>query len=279
MKKILLTGGEGQLAKKVSFKLKDNFNVLSLSKKNLNVTNRKNIHSVIKNFRPDIIINAAAYTNVDQSEINSELCYDVNAHSINNFSDIFSGSFLQISSDYIFDGGNGPYDEYAKPNPLGVYGKSKLLAEEIVANKFNKHTIIRANILFGGGGKADFLDWVISSLKSEKTIYVVDDQFNNPISISDMSKIIQILLLKQYSGIFHAGSDHICSRFDFAKMIAKTWNLDANLIKPISTNKLKEKLSNYIAERPLKSGLLSTRKEIPNFSLIDSLKKIRNNEL
>ena len=94
-----------------------------------------------------------------------------------------------------------------------------------------------------------------------------------------MSKIIQILILKQHSGIFHAGSDYICSRFDFAKMIAKTWDLDTNLIKPISTDKLKERLSNYIAERPLKSGLLSTRKEIPNFSLIESLKQLRYNEL
>tara|TARA_B100000212_G_scaffold245314_1_gene187238 strand:- start:2084 stop:2920 length:837 start_codon:yes stop_codon:yes gene_type:complete len=276
MKKILLTGGNGQLAKQVELKFKDIYELVTLSKNDLDVTNRENVESVLVNFKPDIIINTAAYTDVDACEINSDLAYDINGHSIKHFSKFFKGLFVQISTDYVFDGQNGPYDENSETNPLGIYGKSKFLGEKNVEKLFNDYLIIRTNVLFGGNSKASFLSWVVQSLLAKKTIYVVEDQINNPVSIFDISHIIKLLLLKKKTGLFHVGSDHLCSRFDFANMIAEVWNLDKKYIKPISTDKLKKKVKNYIAKRPLRSGLISIKKEIPSFSLEDSLIKIKS---
>ncbi len=275
MKRILLTGGNGQLAKEIELKFKDIYDLVSLSKKDLDITDRNSVKSVLVNYKPDIVINAAAYTDVDACEINSDLAYNINAHSIEHFAKFFRGLFVQISTDYVFDGQNGPYNENSKTNPLGIYGKSKFLGEKNVKKLFNNYLIIRTNVLFGGNSKASFLNWIVQSLLAKKTIYVVEDQINNPVSIFDISHIIKLLLIQKKTGLFHVGSDQLCSRFDFANMIAEVWNLEKKYIKPISTNQLKKKVKNYVAERPLRSGLMSAKKEIPNFSLEDSLIKIK----
>jgi dTDP-4-dehydrorhamnose reductase len=276
MKKILITGGSGQLAKQLFLELRDLFSVISCDRNDLNITDRENVKSFLTNYNPDIIINTAAYTDVDGCEVNSDLAYDVNAFSINNFSDFFNGLFIQISTDYVFDGENGPYDESDKTNPLSTYGKSKLKGEEMVEKNFTNYLIIRTNVLYGGKSKASFLDWVIASLSSKKEIHIVNDQFNNPVSIYDLSSILKDLITKKKRGLFHIGSKNIYSRFDFANMIAKTWGLNNDYILPISTKELKKRLNNYVAERPMKSGLISLDKAIPEFSLVDSLEKIKN---
>lgn len=276
MKKILITGGDGQLSKQLFLELSNNFEVISLSKKDLNITDKKNVKSILSKYNPEIVINSAAYTNVDGCETNSKLAYDVNANAINNFRDFFNGFFIQISTDYVFDGENGPYNESSKTNPLGIYGKSKFQGEEIVRDNFKNHLIIRTNVLFGGKSKANFLDWVIESLLLNNEINVVDDQYNNPVSVYDLSKTIHNLIYEESRGIIHVGSDTLCSRFEFANMIADCWNLNNNYIKPISTQDLSRKIKNYIAPRPLKSGLISLNKYLPTLSLKNSLKNIKN---
>ena len=184
--------------------------------------------------------------------------------------------FIQISTDYVFNGKNGPYSESSKTNPLGIYGKSKLKGEEIVRDSFKNYLIVRTNVLFGGKSKANFLDWVVESLIINKEINVVDDQYNNPVSVNDLSKIIHNLISTKSRGIIHVGSDTLCSRFDFANMIANCWNLDNNYIKPISTEELSRKMKNYLAPRPLKSGLISLNTDLPTLSLKNSLKNIKN---
>ena len=167
MKKILITGGDGQLSKQLFLELSNNFEVISLSKKDLNITDKKNVKNVLSKYNPEIVINSAAYTNVDGCETNSKLAYDVNANAINNFRDFFNGFFIQISTDYVFDGENGPYNESSKTNPLGIYGKSKFQGEEIVRDNFKNHLIVRTNVLFGGKSKANFsgLGYRITAIK------------------------------------------------------------------------------------------------------------------
>ena len=276
MKKILITGGDGQLSKQLFLELSNNFEVISLSKNDLNITDKKNVKNALSIYNPEIVINSAAYTNVDGCETNSKLAYDVNAYAINNFRDFFNGLFIQISTDYVFNGKNGPYSESSKTNPLGIYGKSKLKGEEIVRDSFKNYLIIRTNVLFGGKSKANFLDWVVESLIINKEINVVDDQYNNPVSVNDLSKIIHNLISTKSRGIIHVGSDTLCSRFEFANMIANCWNLDNNYIKPISTEELSRKMKNYLAPRPLRSGLISLNTDLPTLSLKNSLKNIKN---
>ena len=135
---------------------------------------------------------------------------------------------------------------------------------------FKKNIILRTNILFSKNSDASFVSWVINNLKNRKNISVIDDQFNNPISVEDCSKIIDILISNKCNGIFHAGTNKVISRYDFAKIIAKNSNYDSDLIKPISSEEFFSK-KNTKALRPLNSGLLSKYDFLSNFDLKNSL--------
>ena len=278
MKKLLITGGEGQLATAFKSNFKSNFDLLSLNKSELDITDKLKVESILKNFKPDIVLNCAAYTNVDDAENDFKRANDVNSDAIKNILSNFDGLFVQISTDYIFDGKNGPYSEFSDSNPINKYGLSKLNGEQISLKMSNKLILIRANVIFDLNSKSSFLDWVIKSLKDKKEISVVDDQFGNPIWSVDLAKIVFQLIKNEEKGIFNVGTDKIISRYEFAKLIADEWNLDVNLIKPISTKSLKEKNKNYIAPRPLKSGLL-IKDEFPKISLKDSLIALKKNQV
>ena len=278
MKKLLITGGEGQLATAFKSNFKSNFDLLSLNKSELDITDKLKVESILKNFKPDIVLNCAAYTNVDGAENDFKKANDVNSDAIKNILSKFDGLFVQISTDYIFDGKNGPYSEFSDSNPINKYGLSKLNGEQISLKMSNKLILIRANVIFDLNSKSSFLDWVIKSLKDRKEISVVDDQFGNPIWSVDLAKIVFQLIKNEEKGIFNVGTDKIISRYEFAKLIADEWNLDVNLIKPISTKSLKEKNKNDIAPRPLKSGLL-IKDEFPKISLKDSLIALKKNQV
>jgi dTDP-4-dehydrorhamnose reductase len=269
-KKILVTGGEGQLASSFSSLFSDDYKIYCFNKGDLDITNIKNVDNVINEVQPDIILNCAAMTNVDLCEINEDDCYNVNFKSINNFKNSFNGLFIQLSTDYVFNGQSGPYFENDNPDPLNIYGRSKLNSEILVKKLFKENIILRTNILFSNKSNASFVSWVLNSLKNKKNISVIDDQFNNPISVEDCSKIIDILISKKCNGIFHAGTNKVISRYDFAKIIATNSNYDCNLITPISSKEFFSK-KNVKALRPLNSGLLSEYDFISHFDLKSSL--------
>ena len=270
MKRLLITGGKGQLATAFKSNFKSDFDLLSLDSNELDITDKLEVESILVKFKPDIVLNCAAYTNVDGAENDFKKANEVNSVAVRNILSKFDGLFVQISTDYIFDGKNGPYSEFASSNPINKYGLSKLNGEEIALKMSNHLILIRANVIFDLNSKSSFLDWVIRSLKNKKEISVVNDQYGNPIWSVDLAKIIFQLIKNDEKGIFNVGTDKIISRYEFAKLIANEWSLDVNLIKPISTKSLKERNKNYIAPRPLKSGLL-IRDKFPKISLRDSL--------
>lgn len=273
MNKILITGALGQLGKSLKNHLSSNFESYFFSRGELDINNLESLSEKLRSIKPDIIINCAAMTNVDNCEINSEAAFDINAHAISNFKNNFEGTFIQLSTDFVFDGVSGPYDENDLPNPINEYGLSKLKGEEIVKNSFTKHCIIRTNTLFSNSSNASFLSWVINSLDQNKKINVVNDQVSNPISVDDLSIAInQFIEFKRY-GVFHLGSDTLCSRFEFAKKIAIHYGLNENLIFPISSEELYKTNPSYIAKRPLKSGLITINSFLPKISLKDSIIK------
>ncbi len=278
MKRLLITGGKGQLATAFKSNFKSDFDLLSLDRNELDITDKLEVESILVKFKPDIVLNCAAYTNVDGAENDFKKANDVNSDAIRNILSKFDGLFVQISTDYIFDGKNGPYSEFASSNPINKYGLSKLNGEEIALKMSNHLILIRANVIFDLNSKSSFLDWVIRSLKNKKEISVVNDQYGNPIWSVDLAKIIFQLIKNDEKGIFNVGTDKIISRYEFAKLIANEWSLDVNLIKPISTKSLKERNKNYIAPRPLKSGLL-IRDKFPKISLRDSLIALKKNKV
>ena len=214
-------------------------------------------------------------TDVDGCENNPEIAEKVNALSIKSMLEIFQGFFVHISTDYVFDGKEGPYKEEDNVNPISIYGKTKLLGEEIIIKNSKQWAILRTNVLFGIDSKASFVNWVVNSLKFDKDINVVDDQINNPIWINDFATIIDLVISNNINGLFHIGSDTFCSRYEFAHMIAEIFDLKKEKIHPITTESL-----NQIALRPLKSGLISkkllSKLGIKNINLKKSLFSIKN---
>ncbi len=223
------------------------------------ISNRNEIKNIVKDFCPDFIINAAAFTNVDLSETERELAWKINVKGVEYLSEaarILDSHLIHISTDYIFDGKNGPYLENDIPNPLGYYARTKLASENVLKISGTRHTILRTNVLYGTAkySRPDFVKWVVESLRAKKEIKIVDDQINNPTFIDDLVQGINKIVELRKEGIFHIGGNEFLSRYDFTIMIADFFNLDKSLIKKIKTEEL-----NQPARRPLKSGLITIK--------------------
>ncbi len=224
------------------------------------LTKRDNVKDIILDFYPDYIINAAAFTNVDLSETERETAWKVNVKGVEYLAEscrTIDAHLIHFSSDYIFDGTKGPYDEKATPKPLGYYGRTKLASENVLKVSGTYYTILRTNVLYGiADSRPDYVRWVVNSLKQGKNINIVTDQINNPTYIDDLVQAIsKVIEFKKY-GIYNIGGRDLISRYDFAIKIAEYFNLNKSLITPITTEML-----NQLAKRPLRSGLVTIKAE------------------
>lgn len=275
MKKILITGADGQLGNCFSLLFKEKYKIFNPKESDFDITDKYQVRSFLEKYKPDILLNCAAMTDVDGCERDPYFAENINALSIKNLLNNFNGFFIHISTDYVFDGKEGPYKEEDSVNPINIYGKTKLIGEKIVVENSKNWAILRTNVLFGIDSKASFVTWVINSLKSNQDINIVDDQINNPIWINDFAKIIDLVISNNINGLFHIGSDTFCSRYEFAHMIADVFDLKKEKIHPINTESL-----NQIAPRPLKSGLISkkllSKLGIKDIDLKKSLFDIKN---
>ena len=272
--RILITGAFGQLGHALQSVLsrKSNYELICTGRKikkgfegiPLDIRNQVALKEIINTIAPDILINLASMTNVDACELNPKLAGEINVAGLQHICDSFSGKIIHLSTDYVFDGTSGPYKEDDPLNPLSIYGKTKLASEHILLDKDIKNLVIRGNVLydFSPHTSASFLNWVVSSLKSNQEIKVVEDQFNNPTWTRSMSDIIELSIENDLEGIIHWGDSVHISRFEFAKLIAKKFSLNESLIKPVLTSEL-----NQPARRPLQSGL-STEKLVNMLDII-----------
>ena len=221
---------------------------------------RDDIKKLIYDFVPDFIVNAAAFTNVDASETNKEDAWKVNVKGVEYIAEaarVIDAHIIHISSDYIFDGNNGPYVENHKPNPVGYYGRTKLASENALKISGAIYTVLRTNVLYGiADSRPDFVRWVYNSLKDGKDINIVTDQINNPTYIDDLAQAISKIIEYKKQGIYHIGGKEFLSRFEFTEKIADVFKLNKDLIHPCTTAEL-----NQQANRPLKSGLITIKAE------------------
>ena len=272
--RILITGAFGQLGHSLQSILskKSNYELICTGRKvkkgqegiPLDIRNQVALKELINTTAPDILINLAAMTNVDACELNPKLAGEINVAGLQHICDSFKGKIIHLSTDYVFDGTSGPYKEDDPLNPISIYGKTKLASENILLEKDIKNLVIRGNVLYDYSPhtSASFLNWVVSSLKSNQEIKVVEDQFNNPTWTRSMSDIIELSIENDLEGIIHWGDAVHISRFEFAKLIAKKFSLNESLIKPVLTSEL-----NQPARRPLQSGL-STEKLVNMLDII-----------
>lgn len=222
----------------------------------VDISKRNEVKKLFLDFFPDVVINAAAYTDVDGCEINRELAWNINVNGVKYLVEgcrIVDAQLVHLSTDFIFDGLNGPYHEDDRPNPISYYGRTKLASENEIKIGAINYLIIRTNVLYGvqKGVKKDFVEWVVENLSQGKQINVVNDQWNNPTYVDDLVNGITLAIDKRKNGIYNIGGLEYLSRYDFAIKIAEIFNLDKNLINQTTTDKLNQK-----AKRPLRGGLI-----------------------
>ncbi len=273
MQKILITGINGLLGQSLVRKFNKTYHIYgcdlgaffvgqdeySIDYSVLDLTKRNDVLKFFSANRPDIIINAAAYTNVDGCENDREICWNVNVKSIELIEEAvkkIKPLFVHISSDYVFDGISGSYRETDEAKPLGYYGQTKLSSEKIVRNSDLEYIIVRSQVLYGAGIniRTNFAYWVVDQLKAGKKIKVVDDQIGNPTFVDDLSEGISRLIEKEEFGLFHVCGNEVCSRYEFALKISQIFNLDSSLIIKATTKDLGQK-----APRPMNSSFKMDR--------------------
>jgi len=222
----------------------------------LNITVTDEVHAVLTEFRPDWVVNCAAYTGVDGSENHREKAWEVNVTGVRNIIDnllTLGGQIIQISTDYVFDGQSGPYDENAAVNPINYYGQTKLASEHLIVESGLPYVILRTNVLFGNATNpsASFVHWVVTRLTRHEFITVVTDQYGNPTWTNGLAEAIRQVIRDGKTGLFNYGGADYVNRYDFALQIADIYQLERGYIKPITTRELNQK-----APRPLRAGLV-----------------------
>ncbi len=220
---------------------------------NLDITNRVQVFSVIREIKPDVIFLTSAMTNVDLCEYNPLVSLNINVAGVKNVVDTTHKSDIKLvyfSTDYVFDGNYGPYYTYDICNPINEYGKHKLAAENYVSIHAKDHLIIRTCGVFCANDKKNFAARLTDSIQKGEKIKVVTDQFGSPTYAPELAKAAIMAATEIDSRrLIHVTNNAVLSRFDFAKKIAKHFNAE-DLIEPIKTSEIKQE-----AKRPMKSGL------------------------
>lgn len=251
--KVIITGANGQLGLELVKQLqsKDEYEVISTNKYSLNIVNFNSVNDFILDNKPDVLINCAAYTSVDLCEENIEDAYKLNALGPKNLAiacEKIGAKLVQISTDYVFDGSSRiAYREDNETKPNSIYGRSKLMGEQFVKDFCSRYFVIRTAWLYGDGN--NFVRTMLKLSENNKEINVVSDQYGNPTSTIELSRVIINLINTEYYGIYHATSEGYCSWYEFAKKIFQLSNIDIKL-NPITRDEFK-----LSAQRPSYSAL------------------------
>lgn len=275
MKKVVVTGANGLLGQTlINLLLKDNetYTVYGLSR-GINRTNRTDfsyididitkhdlLRKTIIEIAPDFIVNTAAMTNVDACEDQKEACTQLNVDVVDNLANIsidLGAHLVHISTDFIFDGEKGYYTETDVPNPLSHYGWSKLMSEQVLEHSNASYTILRTILVYGlveNMTRNNIVLWVKEMLEKGNEITIVDDQYRMPTFVEDLAIACKIAMDKKAKGIFNISSNTLLSIYEMVLQIATSFNLNKDLVKPISTATL-----NQTAKRPPKTGFNLTK--------------------
>lgn len=277
--KILVTGSNGLLGQKLSLLIKQrgNLELVATARgksaiplaanefQSLDITNPQSVEQVLTSVRPDVIINCAAMTLVDQCEQQREACWKANVTAVENLVGIcekINAHIVHVSTDFIFDGSHGPLDEMAEPSPINYYGESKLAGEKVIMKSKAPWCILRTVLVYGitaDMGRTNIVLWVKDSLTEGKTIQVVNDQFRTPTLAEDLAMGCLLAAQKKATGIYNISGKDFITPYDIAIKTASFFNLDASLIQPTDSNHFKQ-----IAKRPLVTGFIidKARKEL-----------------
>lgn len=272
MKKVLVTGSNGLLGQKLSDLYHDikevdllatgpgpNRHPLgdAITYRSLDIRNRAEVLAMFREFKPHAVIHTAAMTNVDQCELEKEACWDLNVHAVDYLIEACNevgAQLIHLSTDFIFDGENGPYKEDDEANPISYYGVSKLKGEQIIIEKCKSWAIARTVLVFGivkDMSRSNIVLWAKGALESGKDINVVTDQFRSPTLAEDLAMGCRLIEQQQAQGVFNISGKDFMSVYELVERVAKFWNLSTAAMHPSTSIGI-----NQPAKRPPRTGFI-----------------------
>ena len=270
--KILITGANGLLGQKLVALLlsKEGVEIIATSRgasriqtldkerfHSLDVNNKTHVIALFEKLQPDVVIHTAAMTQVDDCELNQEECKIANIEAVINVVEgcqKVSAHLVHLSTDFIFDGSEGPLTETAAPNPVNFYGETKLAAEKVIVESNISWSIARTVLVYGivpGLSRSNIILWVKESLENNKTINVVDDQWRTPTLAEDLAEGCWLLARNKESGVFNISGSDMLTPYDMAQMVARHFQLDNKYIKRANSSTFSQP-----AKRPPKTGFI-----------------------
>ncbi len=281
MKKIIVFGSNGLVGSKflqISSKM---FSVSAPSSYELDILDKDKVLEFLREKDAGVVINFAAYTDVEEAEkqkgSKESLSYQINAVGAKNVADaakILAKHLIHISTEYVFDGekNDSPYTEEDNPNPINWYGQTKYFGEQFVLGSGCLYTIVRISMPYSSyyKNKTDIARFFLTQLNQGNQIKAVKDQNITPTLTDDIAKALIVLVKKKQQGIYHVSSKNYTTPFDFAKLIARTFNLNSTLIIPI----LLDEYNHQKQARLLKNSWLNPSKFVAQFGE-ESLRSIQ----
>ena len=270
--RILITGANGLLGQKLVHLLANDTNIdlvatargenrLPFSEgytyRSMDITDRQQVLDVMAEVRPDAVIHGAAMTDVDKCELDKDACWLQNVTAVEHIVEGCrqTGAFLcHVSTDFIFDGEAGPYDEQAEGNPISFYGWSKYAAEKVVINSNIRWAIARTVLVYGIAhdmSRSNIILWVKKSLEDGKTINVVTDQFRSPTLAEDLAAGCTLIVTQQAEGIFNISGSDVLTPYEMAIQTADYFGLDKSFIAQADGSTFKQ-----TARRPPRTGFV-----------------------
>ena len=271
MQRILITGANGLLGQKLVklYEQREDVQLIATARgaqripkgnfvyQEMDITSAEEVLKVVVDNQPHVIINTAAMTHVDQCELNPEECQKLNVNAVSHLIKAAkeTGSFfIQLSTDFIFDGENGPYKEDDKPNPLSKYAVSKLDAERLVMDSGLDYAIARTMLVYGvvpDMSRSNIILWVKKSLEEGQHIKVVNDQWRTPTLAEVLAKGCMLIADKKITGVFNISGKDLLTPYDMALATAAFFQLDTSLIEEVDGS-----IFTQPAKRPAKTGFI-----------------------
>ncbi|MEC3878426.1 SDR family oxidoreductase [Parapedobacter sp. 10938] len=269
-KKIIVTGSNGLLGQKLTdlALADDRITLIATSRGenrhpakegytyvDLDILNGDQLRTMVAEHRPEVIINTAAMTNVDACEHDPEGCRKLNIEAVATLVALceeFGTHLIHLSTDFIFDGKEGPYAEHAQPNPLSLYGQSKLDAEQLIQQSTCQWTILRTILVYGvvaDMSRSNIVLWAKGALEKGQPLNVVNDQWRMPTLAEDLARACILAATTGAEGIFHISGKDLFAIHELVAAVADFWELDKSLIREVSSATLSQ-----AAPRPARTG-------------------------
>lgn len=270
--KIMVTGSNGLLGQKLIHQLanRPDVTLLATARGNnrlkqqsgyaytsLDITDGAAVLALCQSWQPDAIIHTAAMTQVDDCEDQQAACWELNVTAVDYLiraAEAVNAHLVHLSTDFIFDGAAGPYDETAAPNPLSFYGKSKLAAEKLLLESSISYSIIRTVLVYGVAedmSRSNIVLWAKGALEKGQPLRIVSDQFRTPTLAEDLAQGCILAAMKRAQGIYNISGKDQMSVLELVKRVAKYFDLPTDQISEVSTDTLNQR-----ARRPLVTGFI-----------------------